>query len=133
MTGSTTLTKFDEVSLRELARGVLQPTRPRPDLEVEIEMVRTAGDSYPQIEVVSIPDAFRQTGNEFEHAATMRFVRPDPSSAWFDSPEDVIALVGEPELPAPHPLRTPLIIVAVSTAVAGALLGLAAATGVLAL
>src|SRR4051812_22426439 len=117
MTGSTTLTKFDEVSLRELARGVLQPTRPRPDLEVEIETVGP-GDSYPQIEVVTIPDAFRQTGNEFEHAATLRFVRPDPSSAWFDSPEDVIALVGEPELPAPHPLRMPLIIVAASTAVA---------------
>lgn len=117
---STTLTRLGEVSLRELARGVLTPRRSAADLEVEIEFISepTLDDGFPHIEVI----------DPGEFAATLRFTREDPSASWFDKPEDVIALVGDPE-PIASPwraLRVPLALIgfaAVSVGVAIWLLG----------
>ncbi len=124
---STTLTRLGEVSLRELARGALTPTRPRPELEVEIEFVHesTMDDGFPQIEIVRDPPIVVDPG---EFAVTLRFTRQDPAVSWFDKPEDVIALVGDPE-PIASPwssLRVPLVLIgaaAVAVGVAVWLLG----------
>src|SRR5437016_396130 len=90
MPGVTTLTRLGEVSLRELARGVLTPTRPRPELEVDIELVREAtfDDGFPQIEIIGEQPILVDP----DFASTLRFTRQDPSASWFDKPEDVIAL-----------------------------------------
>jgi hypothetical protein len=112
MPGVTTLTRVNEVSLRELARGVLTPTRPRPELEVDIEFVHetTFDDGFPQIEIIAEQPILVDPG---EFATTLRFSRQDASVSWFDKPEDVIALVGDPE-PIASPwssLRIPLALI----------------------
>ncbi|MBS1120205.1 MAG: hypothetical protein H6Q90_2433 [Deltaproteobacteria bacterium] len=126
MPASTTArARFDqrlaELSLHELTRSGLQPTRTRSDLEVEVEVevdIEIEPDTDPEIE---------------EFVTTLRMERAALSRVWFDAPEDVIALVGEPELPEPHPLRIPLLLVAIAAVAVTSFIAIGLGTGLLAL